>query len=96
MQPSARTSATDIRQRLLSGAATLAVIDYKRRETHDPSVGVGIEQWIIDRELRELEGSSQPDRNLRPDIRRRSKSHVLLVKTRWLLRRASLKKFASS
>lgn len=94
MPRAAKPPVADIRQRLQSGAATLAVIDYRREKTHDPSVGVGIEHWIIDRELRDLEASPQSARGRRARLRRR-RSRVLLVKARWLLRRASLKKRAS-
>ena len=43
------------KERLAFGEATLAVIDQRRRQTQDVGLGAGIERFIINRELRELE-----------------------------------------
>jgi hypothetical protein len=45
---------TDIKTRLERGAAALAVIDYRRRQTRDQSLGRGLERFILERELKDL------------------------------------------
>ena len=46
---------TNLRTRLEHGARVLAVIDARRHQTGDPSVGEALERHVVDRELRELE-----------------------------------------
>ncbi len=45
---------TDIKDRLERGALALAVIDLRRRQSQDPTVGAAAERFIVERELREL------------------------------------------
>lgn len=45
---------TDIRVRLEHGAVALAVIDLRRRQTQDHSIGASAERFIVERELKEL------------------------------------------
>jgi hypothetical protein len=45
----------NVHDRLASGAALLAQIDCRRRETRSRHLGSNIERMVIERELRELE-----------------------------------------
>jgi hypothetical protein len=49
-----RNRVNDIKTRLERSAAVLAVIDYRRRQTNDCTVGSGLERFIVERELKEL------------------------------------------
>jgi hypothetical protein len=73
---------TDISVRLERGAVALAVIDLRRRQAHDDTIGASAERFIIERELKELatEAVAPDRRGLRPRQRR----HVLLATAeRW-------------
>jgi hypothetical protein len=43
------------KERLAYVARTLATVDYRRARNNDPSIGRGIESFLVGRELRELE-----------------------------------------
>ena len=49
---------TDIKGRLRRSAAVLAVVDYRRRQSRDPRIGVAVERFIVERELKELEAEA--------------------------------------
>lgn len=44
----------NVKSRLELAATVLQVIDQRRTQTKDPSVGVGAEHFLVERELREL------------------------------------------
>jgi hypothetical protein len=45
---------TDIKERLVRGAMALAVIEMRRQQAQDPTIGAAAERFIVERELREL------------------------------------------
>jgi hypothetical protein len=77
-----------LKERLESGAVTLALLDRRRQETGCSCIGVNLERIVIDRELRDLEGTvavptlcSIPDKQpvlLRRQSRRRSSFDTLV------------------
>ena len=77
---------TDIRVRLENGAVALAVIDLRRRETQDQSIGAAAERFIVDRELKELaaEAAASVGAGVSGAIRPRKRRRVLLASAgRW-------------
>jgi hypothetical protein len=77
---------TDISVRLERGAVALAVIDLRRRQTQDYSIGASAERFIIERELKELAAEAvAPDRRGGSrEIRPRQRRRVLLATAgRW-------------
>ena len=53
--------AQSIHERLSRASEVLAVIDRRRTETGDDSIGAAIERRVLDRELRELEDACKID-----------------------------------
>ncbi len=45
----------DTKSRLERSAAVLRIIDFRRKKTGDPQLGSGIERYILNRELQEIE-----------------------------------------
>ena len=84
---------TDIRLRLERSAVALAVIDLRRRETQDRSVGAATERFIIERELKELAdealagGPGAETMKVRPQRRRTA---LLAAAGRWFRKQSRL------
>lgn len=77
---------TDIRVRLERGAGALAVIDLRRRQTQDYSIGASAERFIVERELKELaaEAALSVGRGVGGGLRPRKPRRVLLASAgRW-------------
>jgi hypothetical protein len=77
---------TDIRVRLERGAVALAVIDLRRRQTQDHSIGASAERFIVERELKELaaEAAASIGQGGTGVLRPRKRRRVLLATAgRW-------------
>ena len=82
---------THIKDRLERGVLALAVIDLRRRQSLDPTIGAAAERFIVDRELRELAAEAiaagQPAGNaVVPSRKRRA---VAVTAGRWFRKSSS-------
>lgn len=83
----------DIQSRLQRATMLLAIIDRRRLETRDANLGAGLERYLLNRELRELEELPEPavavSQASTSPVRVRRPSAVLLSKAGSWLRRKS-------